>query len=101
MGIIVGLLISLPIGVYAAIRQDTITDYILRSIAILLISIPSFWLGTLVVLYASSGGAGRRRWSLFPCLKTCREPGDDDRSGPGFRRGANRRNDENDPDDDA
>jgi peptide/nickel transport system permease protein len=53
MGIIVGLLISLPIGVYAAIRQDTITDYILRSIAILLISIPSFWLGTLVVLYAS------------------------------------------------
>jgi peptide/nickel transport system permease protein len=47
------LLISLPIGVYAAIRQDTITDYILRSIAILLISIPSFWLGTLVVLYAS------------------------------------------------
>jgi peptide/nickel transport system permease protein len=53
MGIIVGLLISLPIGVYAAIRQDTITDYILRSIAILLISIPSFWLGTLVVLYPS------------------------------------------------
>jgi peptide/nickel transport system permease protein len=53
MGIIVGLLISLPIGVYSAIRQDTITDYILRSIAILLISIPSFWLGTLVVLYAS------------------------------------------------
>ena len=53
MGILVGLLISLPIGVYAAIRQDTITDYILRSIAILLISVPSFWIGTLVVLYPS------------------------------------------------
>jgi peptide/nickel transport system permease protein len=53
MGIIIGLLISLPIGVYSAIRQDTIPDYILRSIAILLISVPSFWIGTLVVLYPS------------------------------------------------
>jgi peptide/nickel transport system permease protein len=53
MGILVGLVISLPIGVYAAIRQDTITDYILRSIAILLISVPSFWIGTLVILYPS------------------------------------------------
>ena len=53
MGIIIGLIISLPIGVYAAIRQDTIPDYILRSIAILLISVPSFWIGTLIVLYPS------------------------------------------------
>ena len=53
MGIIIGLIISLPIGVYSAIRQDTIPDYILRSIAIILISVPSFWIGTLVVLYPS------------------------------------------------
>jgi len=53
MGIIIGLIISLPIGVYAAIRQDTIPDYILRSIAIILISVPSFWIGTLIVLYPS------------------------------------------------
>ena len=53
MGIFIGLIISLPIGVYSAIRQDTIPDYILRSIAIILISVPSFWIGTLVVLYPS------------------------------------------------
>ena len=53
MGILIGLIISLPIGVYSAIRQDTIPDYILRSIAIILISVPSFWIATLVVLYAS------------------------------------------------
>ena len=53
MGILIGLIISLPIGVYSAIRQDTIPDYILRSIAIILISVPSFWIGTLVVLYPS------------------------------------------------
>jgi peptide/nickel transport system permease protein len=53
MGIIIGLVIALPVGVYSAIRQDTIPDYILRSISILLISIPAFWLGTLVLLYPS------------------------------------------------
>ena len=53
MALIIGLLISIPIGVYSAIRQDSITDYILRSLSILLISIPSFWLGTMIVLYPS------------------------------------------------
>jgi len=53
MALIIGLCISIPIGVYSAIRQDTITDYILRSISILLISVPSFWLGTIIVLYPS------------------------------------------------
>jgi len=53
MALIIGLLISIPIGVYSAIRQDTITDYFLRSLSILLISIPSFWLGTMIVLYPS------------------------------------------------
>jgi peptide/nickel transport system permease protein len=53
MALIIGLLISIPIGVYSAIRQDTITDYFLRSLSILLISVPSFWLGTMIVLYPS------------------------------------------------
>ena len=63
MGIIIGLIISLPIGVYAAIRQDTIPDYILRSIAIILISVPSFWIGTLIVLYPSIW------WGLTPPME--------------------------------
>jgi peptide/nickel transport system permease protein len=53
MALIIGLLIAIPVGVYSAIRQDTVTDYILRSISILLISVPSFWLGTMIVLYPS------------------------------------------------
>ena len=53
MALIIGLLISIPIGVYSAIRQDSIMDYILRSLSILLISIPGFWLGTMIVLYPS------------------------------------------------
>ncbi|MBI2848372.1 MAG: ABC transporter permease [Chloroflexi bacterium] len=48
-----GLLIALPVGVYSAIRQDTGLDYVGRTIAILFISVPSFWIGTMVMVYPS------------------------------------------------
>ena len=44
------LLIALPIGVLAAARQDTLADYIARSVAILGLSLPGFWLGTLLIV---------------------------------------------------
>ncbi|MFC1939520.1 ABC transporter permease [Chloroflexota bacterium] len=51
LAIIIALLIALPIGVYSAVRQDTLGDYAGRSFAILCISIPSFWSGTMVMIY--------------------------------------------------
>ena len=53
LGLIVSQLIALPIGIYSALRQDTIGDYITRSFAILCIAIPSFWLATLVIVFPS------------------------------------------------
>lgn len=53
LALITGLLIALPIGVYSAIRQDTSGDYIGRSLAIILISVPSFWTGTVIMIYPS------------------------------------------------
>ena len=50
---VIGLLIALPIGIYSAIRQDNIGDYIGRSCAIIFISVPSFWTATMIVLYPS------------------------------------------------
>jgi peptide/nickel transport system permease protein len=47
---IVALVIALPIGVLAAARQDTIADYVARSVAILGLSLPGFWLGTLLIV---------------------------------------------------
>ena len=47
------LLMAIPIGVLAAIRQDTVQDYTARSIAIGGLSIPGFWLATLVVVVPS------------------------------------------------
>ena len=53
IGTIVGLLISIPIGVYSAVRQDSIGDYIGRGLAIAGIALPSFWLGTMVMVFPS------------------------------------------------
>lgn len=53
LAILIGLSIALPVGVYSAIRQDTAGDYIARSFSILLLAIPSFWLGTMVVVIPS------------------------------------------------
>lgn len=53
LAIVIGLLIALPVGIFSAIRQDSIGDYIGRSVAIFCISVPSFWLATLVVVYPS------------------------------------------------
>jgi peptide/nickel transport system permease protein len=53
MAMVVGLAVAIPIGVIAAVRQDSWSDYIGRSAAIGALAIPSFWLGTLVVTLPS------------------------------------------------
>jgi len=50
LALLLSLCVSLPIGVLAAIRQDTALDYVARSGAIAFLSIPSFWMGTLVIV---------------------------------------------------
>ena len=51
MGIILGLLIALPIGIFSALRQNSMVDYVGRTFAILCISVPPFWLATLAIIY--------------------------------------------------
>ena len=51
MAIVIGLLIALPVGIYSAIRQDTAADYAGRSIAIIGLATPNFWLGIIVMIY--------------------------------------------------
>ncbi|MEE8353463.1 MAG: ABC transporter permease [Dehalococcoidales bacterium] len=53
MSLLVALLVALPIGTYSAIRQDTTGDYIGRTLGVLAISIPPFWVGTLLFVYPS------------------------------------------------
>ena len=51
LAIVIGLVIALPVGIYSAIRQDTIADYVGRSIAIIGLATPNFWLGIMVMIY--------------------------------------------------
>jgi peptide/nickel transport system permease protein len=47
---LIALLIALPVGVLAAARQDSLSDYVVRSLAILGLSVPGFWLATLLIV---------------------------------------------------
>ncbi len=53
MGLIIAQLIAFPVGIYSALRQDKWGDYIARSFAILCISVPGFWVATLVIVFPS------------------------------------------------
>lgn len=53
IALVVSLTMALPIGIYSAMRQDTAGDYVARSFSILLLAVPSFWLGTMVVVFPS------------------------------------------------
>ena len=45
--------LAIPIGVFAATRQDSIIDYSGRLFAITMLSLPGFWLATMVIVYPS------------------------------------------------
>jgi peptide/nickel transport system permease protein len=51
MSLAIALLIALPVGVLSAVRQDTVADYIGRLLAILGLSLPDFWLATVVITF--------------------------------------------------
>ena len=61
--LIIAQLIALPIGVVSALRQNTWADYLGRSFAILAISVPSFWIATVVIVYPSIW------WGYVPAIR--------------------------------
>ena len=53
LSLVIAALLATLVGIVSAVRQDTFADYAGRSVAIGLIAIPGFWLGTLVVTLPS------------------------------------------------
>jgi peptide/nickel transport system permease protein len=53
LSLIVALTVAIPIGIYSAMRQDTVGDYVARSFSLLMLAVPGFWLGTLVMVFPS------------------------------------------------
>ena len=50
MATFVAILISVPLGTLAAVKQDSWVDYFVRIFSIAGLSIPSFWLGIVIIL---------------------------------------------------
>ena len=53
LAMILGLVIAIPVGVLSATRQDKPSDYVGRVVAVSGLSMPDFWLGTLVITFAA------------------------------------------------
>ena len=49
-GIVIGTVIGIPLGVWAAVRKDTIVDHLIRFIGLVGYSMPIFWLGIMALL---------------------------------------------------
>jgi peptide/nickel transport system permease protein len=50
MALLVAVLLGVPFGVVSAVRQNSGTDYLLRVLSLSGLSMPSFWLGLLVLM---------------------------------------------------
>lgn len=48
--IIIAVMIALPVGIISAVRQDSWLDYVVRILAVLGLAIPSFFMGTLMLI---------------------------------------------------
>ena len=59
---VVGLLIALPAGVLAAVRRNSAVDLGAMGIALAGVSIPSFWLGVMLILLFAL------HWRIFPSI---------------------------------
>jgi peptide/nickel transport system permease protein len=53
LALFVSISVAIPIGIYSAVKQDTAGDYIARSFSIIMLSVPGFWLATLVMVFPS------------------------------------------------
>ncbi|MCT9811361.1 ABC transporter permease [Acidovorax sp. Be4] len=53
LAMVIALTVAIPIGVYSAVKQDTAGDYIARSFSLLMLAVPSFWVGTMITVFPS------------------------------------------------
>ena len=49
VALVVSTVVSIPVGIITAVRQDSWIDYSLRSVSIGLVAVPILWIGTIVV----------------------------------------------------
>ena len=55
LSLLFSILMGVPLGVISAVRQNSVTDYLLRMLSLTGLSIPAFWLGLLLLMAIVSG----------------------------------------------
>jgi peptide/nickel transport system permease protein len=50
LALIVSWLVGLPVGILSALRPNSVSDGVARTLSVLFIAVPGFWLGILIVL---------------------------------------------------
>ncbi len=53
LSILVALVIAVPVGVLSAARRNTVWDYVANGLSLCGLSVPSFWLGIMLILLLS------------------------------------------------
>ncbi|HET8576537.1 MAG TPA: ABC transporter permease [Methylomirabilota bacterium] len=53
LSILVALTIAIPVGVLSAVRRNTLWDYLANGLSLCGLSVPSFWLGIMLILLLS------------------------------------------------
>jgi len=51
LAFVISQLVAFPIGIYSALKQETIGDYLGRTFAILNLATPAFWLATIIMVF--------------------------------------------------
>jgi peptide/nickel transport system permease protein len=65
MATFVSVIIAVPLGVISAAKQNTWIDYVVRTVSIAGIAMPSFWLGIIIILGLL---IGTQAWSGVPWM---------------------------------
>src|SRR6266404_8797838 len=51
VSLLVAISISIPIGIYSAIKRDTLLDHAGTGVALIGVSLPNFWLGIMLIYF--------------------------------------------------
>ncbi|MDD2755636.1 MAG: ABC transporter permease [Methanothrix sp.] len=69
------ILVGVPLGIFCAVRENRFTDYILRIVTLIGVSMPGFWLALLLILFFSVdlklfpvAGYGGLRYLFLPAV---------------------------------
>lgn len=59
-GVLISVLLGIPAGIIAAVRRNSIVDYVVMTLSVLWVSMPSFWFGIILIYLFGF------LWPVFP-----------------------------------